>query len=365
MFQLQEIGRLLVESKPREALEALLVWAREHLPEKVTDIELQLSRVNLTIQTFTQGLMPMADYQANLLQINNGVLQLLKECKEAIESDDGSSAQPVNALHEYHAYTCDRVAHNDKFRQVYAQGRRPVQFYYLYGGDMQSHEGFFRRVSYDLEGRLQDYLNPDIAPNCQAIQLEMTFEFSRQLDLYQQNVLRSFFSMLGLSPNEHEPLLEKNLGFTLEKSPRLEGLTAKDFVCVYLHISQYDWDKEITPEAARWFIDTFCQGDLPAETPTILVFFAIEYDEEDEDVRTEVMEAIQQSDRVGVLPELNMVEKRDVGRWLERYKQLAPNSRARKEMLKQITGGESSYYMEEVELELKKIIDQYNNRIVQ
>ena len=62
------------------------------------------------------------------------------------------------------------------------------------------------------------------------------------------------------------------------------------------------------------------------------------------------------------LPELGMVEKRDIGQWLERYKQLSPNSRSRKELMKTAFGPESEYYMEDVELELKKIIDNFNNQ---
>ncbi|MEZ4985093.1 MAG: hypothetical protein R2795_08680 [Saprospiraceae bacterium] len=96
-------------------------------------------------------------------------------------------------MHDYHAYTCDRVEHSDSFRQYFQQQQEAVQFYFLYGGDLQSHEGLFRRIAYDLEGRLQDYLNPALQTHIAAIQMEMTFEFSRQLEHYQQNILRSFF----------------------------------------------------------------------------------------------------------------------------------------------------------------------------
>ena len=75
--------------------------------------------------------------------------------------------------------------------------------------------------------------------------------------------------------------------------------------------------------------------------------------------------AVQNSDIVQALPELNMVRKRDIGQWLERYKQIAPTSRARKDLLKTIFGEQAEHYMEEVEIELKKIIDQYNNQNVQ
>ncbi|MGH1434078.1 MAG: hypothetical protein ACRBG0_06425 [Lewinella sp.] len=363
MQALQQVGQLLVESKPLPALEQLLAWAREQLPEMVNDIELQMSRVNLVVQNFQQGLMTMSDYQTNLLQINSGILYLLDECKKSVgaSTTDAGGA----ALHEYHAYTCDRVAHSDTFRQLFGEQKQPVQFYFLYGGDLQSHEGLFRRISYDLEGRLQDYLNPELKTNIQSLQLEMTFEFSRQLEHYKQNILRSFFSMLGLPPNEHEPLLEKDLTYALERSPRLQNLKPTDYVCVFLHISQYDWDPDLTPAAASWFIKEFCQEGKVNTPVTILFFLAIEYDEEDADLKSEILAALEMAERLQPLPELDMVAQRDIGRWLEHYKQVSPNSRTRKELMKTVFGNSREHYMEDVELELKKIIDQYNNNIVQ
>ncbi len=363
MFQLQEISRLLVEGKIKEALQAFRTWADTHLPERTIDIDLQLSRVSLVEQHHTQGIMSFADYQTTLLQINKNILTLLEQCKQDIERA-GGSAGALAALHEYHSYTCDRIDHSDSFRQAFGQSDKRIQFFYLFGGDMQSHEGFFRRIAYDLEGRLQDYLNPDLEASCQALQLEMTFEFSRQLELYQQNILRSFFSMMGLNANEHEPLLQKDINYVLDRSPRIQGLRAEDFVCIYLHISQYDWEANITPDAARWFINTFCAVDLPIDKPAILVFFAIEYDEDDDQIRSEVQDTIQQSEIVSALPELSMVPQRDIGRWFERYKQIAPTTRARKDLLKATFGDQREHYMEEVEVALKKIIDQYNNQHV-
>lgn len=352
-----------MESKPLPALEKLLAWAKLHLPAVVNNIELQFARVNLVVQNFQQGLMTMSEYQTNLLQINNGILYLLDECKKGAPAANIGTTGPT--LHEYHAYTCDRVAQKDTFRDFFSAQENPVQFYFLYGGDLQSHEGLFRRIAYDLEGRLQDYLNPELQTSIQAVRLEMTFEFSRQLDHYKQNILRSFFSTVGLPPNEHEPLLEKDLAYVLEHSPRILNLKPTDYVCTYLHISQYDWDAELTPEATRWFINEFCnKGQISAAT-TVLFFLAIEFDETDEEIRKEVVSALETAESLRSLPELGMVHQRDIGRWLEQYKQVSPNSRTRRDLLRSTFGNNPEHYMEDVELELKKIIDQYNNNIVQ
>jgi hypothetical protein len=368
MQQLQQIGQLLISGKPQEALEQLRLWAQQQLPDMVMNIELQLSRVNLLTQNFQQGLMNMTDYQTNLLQVNNAVLFLLDECKQGLNqaspiADDG--AETKTSLHEYHAYTCDRVEHSDSFRQFFAQQEQAVQFYFLYGGDLQSHEGFFRRIAYHLEGRLQDYLNPAFKTTTQSLQLEMTFEFSRQIAHYKQNILRSFFAMMGLQPNDHQPLLEKDLSYVIPISPRLHNLKPTDYVCIYLHISQYDWDADLCTAAAKWFVNDFCKKGQLNTPATMLVFFAIEYDEDDENIKAEVHQAIQSAETLKTLPELGMVHQRDIGRWVEHYKQVSPSSRTRRDLIRQTFGDAKEHYMEDVELELKKILDKYNNNILQ
>ncbi|MEL7220955.1 MAG: hypothetical protein AAGJ93_06520 [Bacteroidota bacterium] len=368
MQQLQQIGQLLIAGKPQEALEQLRSWAKQHLPDMLINIELQLSRLNLLTNNFTKGLMDMTYYQTNLIQVNNAVLVLIDDCKkefQLVAPTVTSEEEVVINLHEYHAYTCDRVEHSDSFRQFFAQQEKPVQFYFLYGGDLQSHEGFFRRVAYDLEGRLQDYLNPGVQTSTQALQLEMTFEFSRQLEHYKQNILRSFFAMMGLQPNDHQPLLEKDLAYLLPLSPRLHNLKPSDYICIYLHISQYDWDAELCTAAAKWFVNDFCQKGQLNTPATMLIFFAIEYDEDDEDIKAEVETAIKSAETLKTLPELGMVDQRDIGRWMERYKQISPNSRTRRELVRQTFGNTKTHYMEDVELELKKILDKYNNNLLQ
>lgn len=367
MSNLQEVSQLLIAAEPKKALEALRSWAEKYLPEKLGDINLQLSRVNLSARMFTKGMVTMADYQANLININNGVLVLLEECRQAAEATvaSGPAGEPRQALQTYHAYTCDRVNQADSFRQYFGRAERErMHYFYLYGGDMQSHESFFRRLSYDLEGRLLDYLNPDLPRTCQALRIEVTFEFSRQLEIYKQNILRSLFSALGVPPNEHEPLLSRTLTYLLQHSPRLKGLTEHDYTCIYLHISPYDWDVELTPAVARWFIQDFSGGGLPATSPTFLFFFAIEYDDTEEQVSAEVRGTLSDSQHILPLPELNMVSRRDIGQWLEKYKQIAPSARERKEFLSTNFGDRDEHYMEDVEIELRKIIDQYNNQHV-
>ena len=359
MPELSDVRKLLEENKLKEALEILKMWTSSHIPEKQRDVELQLARVSMAVQAFTKGIKPMAEYDAERLKITDTALMLVEECER--EKDGEKASIHTSGLSEYHAYTCDRVDHSDAFRQTFGQSTENPQYFSLYGGDMQSHEGFFRRMSYDLEGSLQNYLNAELTSTSQALQLEVTFESSKQLDIYKQNVLKSLFSTFGLSANEHEPLMSKDLPYVLERSPRTTGLKSTDYICIYIHISEYDWDAQLTPEAASWFVKEFCGAPLPDDTTPVLVFFAVEYDEDDEKIRGEVQSTILEIEKIKALPELDMVSKRDIGQWLERYKQVAVNTKARKQILKEVFGQTEEHYMEDVEIELKKIIDQYNN----
>ncbi len=366
MQSLDDIRGLITESKTKLALEALQQWAESHLPEQRNTVDLLLARFHQNAQAFVVGTVSMEDYQVEVTRINQGVLTLIDAFRAPAPAPGATAAAPAPrpALHEYHAHTCDRVSHSDTFRTHFAGvDTHRVLFYYLYGGDLQSHEGFFRRTAYHLEGRLEDYLSSGVAATRRVLQLEMTFEFSRQPELYKQNILRSFFTMLKLPPNEHEPLLTRDLCYVLDQSPLLKGMSADDFVCVYLHISEYHWDAALTPAAARWFIREFCEAEPAADRPRFLFFFAIEYEEDHESIRDQVRTALEQSDYVLALPELDMVEQRDIALWLETYKQLAPGTRERKTLLKDNFPDEE-HYMEDVELALRRIIDQYNNRIV-
>ena len=61
MLELQQVGQLIMESKPLPALEHLRAWVKQHLPELVNDVELQFTRVNMVVKNFQQGLMTMSE----------------------------------------------------------------------------------------------------------------------------------------------------------------------------------------------------------------------------------------------------------------------------------------------------------------
>ncbi|NUQ22767.1 MAG: hypothetical protein HUU34_02365 [Saprospiraceae bacterium] len=359
---LSDISQQLTDGQTDIALEALKLWVLSHAPDKLTEIDLQLARLNTSKSDYFKGLLTREEYAVTLQRINQGVLVFIGEIRAAA---DGPAPSTGDALHDYHCHTCDRVDQSDSFGRIFgAAAGKKAHFYYLYGDERQSHEGMFKRIAYDLEGRLLDYLNPEFSSNCKSLQFEFTFEFSNDLDIYKKNILKSLFAALGIPVNEHEPLLDRNLYYAAERSPKLQGLTARDFVSVNLHISQFDWDPQLTPEAAGWFIKNFCQVDLPANSPTFLFFFALEYDEGDEEVKSQVEALVQRTDIIQALPELDMVAMRDIGRWFEKYKKIAPTTRDRKALMDEHFRDQQEFYMEDVEMSLLKIIDDYNKRYI-
>lgn len=360
MPALDNINRYLLEGKTEDALEELLAWCDQNFPEKSKEVILQITRFKQAKNKFIKGLMTSEEYQVLHQNVNLAIQLILEECKT---NSNHIKEESKPALHEYHSYTCDRVDQSDTFKQLFkgASGRK-AQFYYLYGGDMQSHEGMFRRIAYDLEGRLLDHLNPDLESSRQAKQIELTFELSNNLDIYKENILKSFFAALNIPVNEQEPLLERTIQDVCAKSPIAKGLSANDYICTYIHISEYDWNPKLTTTAARWFIREFCQPQLPDNAPSFLFFFAIEYDEENEDIIAEVKDIVHKSDKIKALPELGMVHNRDIGKWFETYKRIAPTTRDRKKMIKEKFGAGSEHYMEDIEIHLQRIIDEYNKR---
>lgn len=363
MPTLNEINQLLIEGLTDKALKALRQWAEQYGPEHLVEIDMQLARFNDNQADYLRGTLTLEEHRVLEQRVREAILYLLQQLKGPAAGVAGKS-EAGEALHDYHRYTCDRVEQTDVFDRVFEQNKiKRTHFYYLYGGDLQSHEGIFRRLAFQLEGRLLDYLNPELATTCKSLQIELTFDFSRQIDIYKENIVKSLFAAMSIPVNDHEPLLQKNLLYVVEKSPKLTGLTQRDFVCVFFHISQYDWDAQLTPDAARWFIQQFCQPLLPEASPNFFFYFAIEYDETDDQIRSQLEAVVAQSAEVNALPELGMVHLRDIARWFEKYKKIEPDTRKRKALIEQRFQGQE-HYMEDIELTLQEIIDTYNKQFI-
>jgi hypothetical protein len=300
----------------------------------------------------------------NAYLVFNQVTASVSKIIDKLEPKDlKSNASISRGLHEYHRFTCDRVDQSDKFRQLFTEKKTAkTHFFYLYGLDLQSHKGMFRRIAFDLEGKLQDYLNPGLKSESKSLQVELTFDVSRNPEIYKQNILKNLFTAFSVRVNENDPLTQKNLAWLQQTSPVLQGLGGNDYVCIFIGISQWDWDKEVTPAIFRWFVSEFCETALPENSPDYLFFFGIIYEDEDSQIEQEVEAMVSQSDLIQALPELGMVRMNDIGTWFNKYSFIAPSSRELKELRNQYFGAAGEHYMEDVELALQKLIDEYNKK---
>lgn len=358
------IRQLIIKDKIDRALPELQDFVSAQAASRRTDLDLLVSRFRDLENRVHQGLVTADQQVVERNQLRRDILYFMDGLEQTDPAAD-AAVSTANPVHEYHAFTCDRVEQNDAFYRERTARTEQVLNFYLYGGDLHEHELFVSRLAYDLEGRLLDPGNPELPLCCRVEQvLPTTFEFSNDPLRYRQNILRSLFSKLGLAPDPHAPLLEKNLAYLWEHSPRLEGMTAADYVCVLFKISDFDWDPELTPSSARWFIREFCTGELPADAPTFLFFFSVEYDDEDEEISSEIREAVASGQSLIRLPELQKVNQRDLGRWLERYEILLPDGERPRAVLRNTFGREREHYMADIYPELKRLIDDYNNRLI-
>jgi len=261
----------------------------------------------------------------------------------------------------FYVYTCDRVDQTDAFYRLRDNIRPGSQhFFYLFGGELQAHKSFFARVAHELEGKYRpdEDTHARQSPH-QAVQVLFAVDECRDPQVLRERFVRNLFTAFGLIPDDYRPLLQQNLGILLENSEKTKALTANDYLCVFVHISHWAWNKNLTPEAAYWFIQTFCQCTLRSDGPAVLFFFAFDYDEDlNPGVRDEVMAAIQRGAHIADLPELGMVQRKDVANWLVSYPHLFPAADQRRQILTQ-RFADSEYFMEDVEIELQKLIDAY------
>lgn len=279
--------------------------------------------------------------------------------------DEEIRAATGKPLQDYHRFTCDRVDQSDLFYTHFEPNiQRKKHYFYIYGVEQHAHEGLFKRFAFDLEGKLQDYLSNTVAESsCQTLKLSITFDESRSAEGYKRNVLKSLFGALSVAVDEQSPLLDKRLTDLVANSPQIKGLGPEDYVCIFLSISEYDWDAEITPLIVRWFITTFCEVELPDNAPTFLFFFGLIYEEDDGDIEAEVQQAIQEGQHIKPLPKLNMVSQRDLKKWLAKYKnKLELSTEERKAIIAGYFENKDEFYMEKVERILAKIIVEHNKK---
>ncbi|MCR9102102.1 MAG: hypothetical protein NXI25_19255 [bacterium] len=269
------------------------------------------------------------------------------------------SKKPPAKLHDHHRLTCDRQEQDTQFKGIKRAREHQVNFLYIYGFDRHEHEALVERFAYELRGVMKDYLNPNLRARCKVEQVETIYlELNDNIEAYKIEVLSQLFTVFGVDTNTCGPMLQRDLNYLWQHSARLQSLQAQDYVCCYLMIPEMDWNKEITPQVVTWFIDEFCGSTLPAEAPGFFFFLGVEFEEEDSEVKGEVKTAIRTGgSRVQILPELNSLEEKDLKQWFNRYKKRLPRRTKHTDYFKT----EDIYYMDDVVVELQRLIDTINH----
>lgn len=349
--QQEKIRKLLAEAELEKALAEWVQGLDTADVEMLKTATALQSRYNRLEVSKAKGIIAQDAYNLEFNQIQDSLLDLL--------NNQSSS----NLLHLHHSYTCDRSPQTQAFNaQLQAKPDQRVQFFYLYGGDLHLHTGMFRRIVLDLEGRSLDYLNSGLASACKVKAIEITFEGYEPLEDYKTELLKGLFAAFALQPNQLGPLLSRNLADILKNSPQLRDLGGSDYICVYINIDKYSWFSDHTPEAARWFMEEFCNCELLPTQPRLFFFFSVEFEEEDADLASDVRDKVDDNPNIQALPELTKVAIADIDRWLGKYKKIQPDPRERKKILQERFSG-TDHYMIDVQEALQDLIKSYNDKL--
>jgi len=365
MSTLTAIKTKAIQGDLKGALKGLLLWVKTNRVDYIdttTNIirelnELELNQVN--------GVISSEDFRVEKAKISQRFLQLIDLLDDKILGNN-------SRFQAYHSFTCDRVEQMKFFSAIYKdQLLDKIQFYYIYGLDLQSHTGMFQRISYHLEDLLSDHLDPLFQKKSDALRVQISsMDVDNDLNIYKENVLKKIFRSFSIDVNIHNDLLTKDLSFIVENSPQVKGLTAQDYVCVFLGITDRDWDKDQTPIMAHWFIKEFCEVQFPADSPRFLFFFGIMYEDNDSAVKKEVIEVMKNPLLAKPLPELAMVKETHIKDWFDEYAKFFPKVRERKNIIKNTLQNLDEYkegeafFMEDIQDELEKIIDKVNEDLL-
>jgi len=179
-------------------------------------------------------------------------------------------------------------------------------------------------------------------------------------------VLMAEFQM---NEEEMKKIGHQNLTSVLEKSPKLKELKSTDQVCVLITIPERRWNKTLTPQLARWFIEEFCdQGesqtnakDKLGDIPEFYFFFSISYKATNTSIKAEIDEVLVNAIHTQTLQELTQVEFEDVEDWFEDYEKIWEEEEAMEIALEEHFNEQRPMDMKIVQRKLTTIINQLND----
>lgn len=301
---------------------------------------------------------------------DNDIQTLLKEIEstgidrvtEQPKSPDLMSNKPT--LQPYHKYTCNRSTQYGIFTGVLANPSRPrCHFYYLYGGEGQEPNGVFNRFVLRAKGIDLDYMNTEIKPDKNVADFQITIPKIENINNLHIDFQRLIYAKMGISDAEIETMTERTLSQGLKQCPKTSKMGVNGKVLFHFSINQMIWNKEVIPDMIRGFIRDFCLNNLDTNSPELFFFFSIEFDEDKKDlILREVSEALECAEFLRSMDELTMVSKDDIEFWFLQYGIFWEGTRNRKKVMSEYFGNPiaDKMYMEDVQIELEKIIDKIN-----
>ena len=218
----------------REEMEGLLEAANLLVRRK------NLIRKKLAIATDPNEIFK---YEENIKELESQLEDIKKRLADlGYDRKKGKQANQKKRLEDHHQYTCNRNRQDEDFlNYIYPSDidtekllpnfkrHKKLNFFFIYGGTKQEQFGLYQRFCNTLAGRDRDFL-PSYQPSAIVVEDVKKFHYPKYVEenSLKKGILREFFKSLAIEDHEMEPILDKNLAFAIENSPRLFDLSEKE-----------------------------------------------------------------------------------------------------------------------------------------
>ncbi|HLP94535.1 MAG TPA: hypothetical protein VK168_10895 [Saprospiraceae bacterium] len=361
-----EILQTIADGDLEKAFALANVYVASEMPGKKAELATIEGNYSVCKGEYMKNKISFDDYARKVAFANDALCQML-----ATKAETSPTLQSG-----YHALTCDREPQTAHFEQLFQKRRaagEQIQFYYLYGGRYQSHESLSKRLAQERGGMRRGLA---LTATAKVSASSVLFDICEDLECSKLEFITRFCESFNINPNAFSDLKSKRLDFILQESSVLRGLQPTEFAHCYIEVS--DWDNQLVPTLAQWFVEEFCACPMPGNSPTFLFFFGVNYRETDERTPREIEVALRNANHTVGLPELTMIQEEDLEDWIRHYSKPLGlmNNSARDALLdelllkirakqqssprKLVPGKELLLHMDDVEMELKRVIDVKN-----
>lgn len=320
------------------------------LPDELLLIRAQYTEARN--RRFIAGIIDDKEYQLEENKCRYALLEILKEYDQYSEKKE-----PVYKFNPKHQYTCDRSKQYNLFEPLLDEAENArIHYFYLHGGESHKHGSLFRRfVNRTIgEERLTGYTVVDISIN----DIEPDTDLNRLGLEFSKTILRE----LGNPECNWPKIPERSLAWAIANGDRTHKLDKKGKILLHLSITEGIWDADIVPTQAFTLIQNFCQKEsLPSDAPEVFLFFSIEYNNDNENIKKEIDDAMVQAKFLTTMGELQMITQPDVKNWFTKYRKMWEDEDEREAVRKKHFNTEpETMYMKKVQRKLNTIIEEVN-----